>query len=170
MTGDQKLIFRDKVAGLSTQWCATGLPAGRALDDVAANLNRLREALKVKGLWETPPAMVTATLDDGIGQGLSIIEKFAAAIGMQLVPLGLMQTPQRIVDVCRQHEPEWLGLTILQFDTEDDVKFIAERLPRKTSIVAGGPVFSGDLEFARRTGVHHWAKNVAYFMQLMLDW
>ena len=109
--------------------------------------------------------MVTATLDDGLGQGLAIIEKYAVAVGIRLIPLGLMQTPEAVIDACRRHQPDFLGLTILQFDTEDDLTCIANHLPRKTRIVAGGPVFAGDPDFAGRTGTHYAAKNVADFLR-----
>ena len=113
--------------------------------------------------------MVTATLDDGLGQGLAVIEKYAAIIGMRLISLGLLQTPEAIIAVCHRDQPDYLGITVLQFDSEDDLITIAEKLPPITRIVAGGPVFSADPEFAERTGTHYAAKNVAYFLRFMLD-
>jgi hypothetical protein len=80
-----------------------------------------------------------------------------------------MQTPEAVMDACRLYQPDFLGLTILQFDTEDDLTCIASHLPGKTRIVAGGPVFSGDPDFAGRTGTHFAAKNVAFFLRYMLD-
>ena len=113
--------------------------------------------------------MVTATLDDGLGQGLAVIEKFADAIGIQLVCLGLLQPAATVVDACRDEEPDFLGMTILQFDTEEEVTTIAGQLPKKTRIVAGGPAFTGDPDFADRTGTHYAARNVAAFLRFMLD-
>jgi methylmalonyl-CoA mutase cobalamin-binding subunit len=161
--------FRTVVGDLANQWIATGLPSRQALDETADKLASLRERLKVNGLWDQRPSMVTATLDDGLGHGLAIIEKFAAVVGMRLIPQGLMQTPEAVIDACQRHQPDYLGLTILQFDTEDDLTCIARHLPQKTRIVAGGPVFSGDPDFARRTGTHHAAKNVAGFLRYLLD-
>jgi methylmalonyl-CoA mutase cobalamin-binding subunit len=161
--------FRMAVGRLANQWMATGLPSRQGLDEVAENLECLRERLTVKGLWKQPPSMVTATLDDGLGQGLAVIEKYAAAVGIRLIPLGLMQTPEAVIDACNRHQPDFLGLTILQFDTEDDLTCIANHLPRKTRIVAGGPVFDGDPDFASRTGTHYAAKNVADFLRYMLE-
>ena len=168
MVGDPKCIFRETVAALSTEWCETGLPGRQSLDEAVADLSNLRAKLNVQGLWEEQPTMVTATLDDGIGQGLAVIESFAAAIGIRLIPLGLMQAPQRVIDACHDHQPDLLGFTVLQYDTEDDIVSIVKNLPTKTRVVAGGPVFIGDPDFAGRTGIHHWARNVASFMQLML--
>lgn len=161
--------FRAAVGSLASQWIASGLPSRQGLDEAAGNLANLRERLKVNGIWDQSPSMVTATLDDGLGQGLAIIEKYAAVIGIRLIPLGLMQTPEAVIDACHRHQPHCLGLTILQFDTEDDLICIASHLPRKTLIVAGGPVFDGDPDFARRTGTHYAAKNVAHFLTFMLD-
>ena len=161
--------FRAAVGSLADQWMATGLPSRQGLDEAAGNLECLRDRLRVEGLWRQSPSMVTATLDDGLGHGLAIIEKYALAVGIRLIRLGLMQAPGAVVDACRRHQPDFLGLTILQFDTEDDLTLIANHLPRETRMVAGGPVFLGDPDFAGRTGIHYAAKNVAYFLRYMLD-
>jgi len=139
------------------------------LDKSAADLQALRNQLKVQGLWAQPLRMVTATLDDGLGQGLAIIEHFAVAIGMRLVSLGLMRTPEEIVNACRHEVPDFLGVTILQFDTEDDLAEISQQLPPHTRIIAGGPVFIGDPGFAARTGTHYAARNVADFLRFMVN-
>ena len=161
--------FRVAVGRLASQWLATGLPSRQALDEAAGNLECLRKRLKVNGIWDQPPSMVTATLDDGLGQGLAVIEKYAVAVGIRLVSLGLMQRAEAVIEACRHHQPDFLGLTILQFDSEDDLRCIANHLPRKTRIVAGGPVFDGDPDFADRTGTHYAAKNVADFLRYMLE-
>ena len=139
------------------------------LDQEAAQLNRLRVELGINGLWEHPPAMITATLDDGLGQGLAIIEAYAEAVGIQVHHLGLLLSPQAVVDACHRNPPALVGLTVLQFDTEEDLKFIVDHLPSPSTIVAGGPVFSGDPSFACRTGTHQVARNVADFLRLMLE-
>jgi methylmalonyl-CoA mutase cobalamin-binding subunit len=165
---DANVAFRIAVGNLASQWIASGLPSRQALDKAAGNLECLRERLKVNGIWDQSPCMLTATLDDGLGQGLAVIEKYAVAVGIRLVSLGLMLRPKAIIEACRHHQPDFLGLTILQFDTEDDLRCIAAHLPRKTRIVAGGPVFDGDPDFADRTGIHYAAKNVADFLRYML--
>jgi methylmalonyl-CoA mutase cobalamin-binding subunit len=162
--------FREAVGDKARQWQAAGLPSRQSLDQTAQELVCLRNQLKVLCIFRQPPCMVTATLDDGLGQGLGIIERYAAAIGIRLISLGLMQPPPVIVAACRRHRPEFLGMTILQFDTEDDLRTISENLPRNTRIIAGGPVFSADPGFAARTGTHYAARNVADFLQFMLDW
>lgn len=166
---DPKNLFREAVGILAKRWLAAGLPSRQELDEAARGLTRLREDLNVQGIWDQPPSMVTATLDDGLGQGLSGIEQYAAAIGIRLIPLGLMQPPDAVIVACQRFQPDFLGLTILQFDTEDELRFISNHLPPKTRIIAGGPVFVGDPDFAARTGTHYAARNVADFLRFMLD-
>lgn len=162
-------IFRDAVCEVADEWLADGLPSRQVLEESAVRLLRLRQELKIPGIWEHSPCMVTATLDDGLGQGLGIIEKFAAAIGIRLISLGLLQSAAAIVDTCRDEDSDFLGMTILQFDTEEELTAIAGQLPTRTRIVAGGPAFSGDPDFADRTGTHYAARNVAEFLRFMLD-
>jgi methylmalonyl-CoA mutase cobalamin-binding subunit len=169
MTDSSYNPLREAAQQLVDSWCVSGLPSRQQLDAAFNHLNGLRERLNISGLWERSPTMVTATLDDGIGQGLAVIENCAAAIGIRLISSGLMRSPEAISDACRRHQPDWLGVTVLQFDSEDDLKWIAQRLPCRTRIVAGGPVFSADPGFAQRTGVYYAARNVADFLQFMLD-
>jgi methylmalonyl-CoA mutase cobalamin-binding subunit len=161
--------YRQAIDQLASDWISSGLPSRQGLDQTADELLRLRERLGIPGLWSAPPLMVTATLDDGLGQGLAVIEKYALVIGIRLISLGLMQPPEAIVAACRRKQPKYLGMTVLQFDSEDDLMSIADNLPTHTRIIAGGPVFSSDPEFAERTGTHYAAKNVAYFLRFMLD-
>ena len=162
-------VFRTAIRQVAGQWLATGLPSRQVLDEAAASLKRLRDQLAIRGLWQSPPCMVTATLDDGLGQGLAVIEAFAEAIGIQLIALGLMQPPAAIVTVCDREQADYLGLTILQFDSEPELTWIADNLADRTRIVAGGPVFQADPDFARRTGTHYAAKNVADFLWFMTN-
>jgi methylmalonyl-CoA mutase cobalamin-binding subunit len=167
MTGSYD-AFRDHVAHHADRWLATGLPSRQVLDHAAEQIDQMRERLKVNGLWPAPPLMLTATVDDGLGQGLAVIERYADAIGFRLISLGLLQRPEIIIDACRYHRPDYLGLTVLQFESEEDVAQIARGLPDNTRIIAGGPVFIGDAGFAARTGTHHTARNVAAFLRLMV--
>ena len=166
LAGDE---FRNKVDHVARDWCTHGLPSHQVLDETAQDLIQLKARLGTHGLWLDSPTMLTATMDDGLGQGLMVIEKYARTIGMQVIALGLMKSAQEIIDACWQHRPEYLGLTVLQYDTEDELKTIAEGLPAKTLIVAGGPVFSGDPEFAERTGTHYAARHVGDFLRFMLN-
>ena len=119
-------------------------------------------------MWDNPLLMITATLDDGLGQGLEIIRLFSETAGIEIIDLGLLVTPEKIIAECKKNNPDLLGLTVLQFDSEEDILMISRNLPSKTKIIAGGPVFSADHGFARRTGIHFAAKNVAYFIRFLL--
>ena len=121
------------------------------------------------GLWDNPPLMITATLDDGLGQGLQIIRMFSEIAGLELIDLGLLVAPEKITTACQKNKPDLLGLTILQFDSEENILTISKNLPSKTKIIAGGPVFTAGPGFARRTGIHFTAKNVADFIRFLLQ-
>ncbi len=105
--------------------------------------------------------MVTATIDDGLGHGLEVIEKLAEAAGVKIHSLGLLQSPESIVKACLELSPRLLGLTVLQLDSDDWVADIVRRLPSSTLLVAGGPAYQYDDDFARRTGTHVVVKNGA---------
>ena len=113
--------------------------------------------------------MITATLDDGLGQGLGVIRMFSETAGLEIIDLGLLVAPEKIIAACKKNNPDLLGLTVLQFDSEEDILMISKNLPSKTKIIAGGPVFTADPEFARRTGIHFTAKNVAHFIRFLLQ-
>jgi len=93
---------------------------------------------------------------------------FSETAGLEIIDLGLLVAPEKIIAACKKNNPDLLGLTVLQFDSEEDILLISKNLPSKTKIIAGGPVFTADPEFARRTGVHFTAKNAAYFIRFLL--
>lgn len=160
--------FRKEVQSLAAQWMQSGLPSRTVLESAAGQLLSRRFSFKSSGLWEVPPLMATATLDDGIGQGLMIIHQFAEAVGMRVDHLGLVQSPERILSACRQKKPDFLGMTILQFDSEEDLTTIARGLSKDTRLICGGPVFSADSEFAQRCGVDFVAGHVGVFLEILL--
>ena len=67
-------------------------------------------------------------------------------------------------------KPHFLGLTVLQFDSDDWVADIVRQLHSSTLLVAGGPAFQYDEDFARRTGTHVVVKNGAAFLQFLMKW
>ncbi|MBI5897150.1 MAG: hypothetical protein HZB24_14495 [Desulfobacterales bacterium] len=87
---------------------------------------------------------------------------------MQVIPLGLVRPADAIVAACLAHHPEYLGLTVLQLDSEEDLARVGHRLPAGTCLIAGGPAFRYDPEMALRCGVHYVAANVAYFIDFLL--
>lgn len=134
----------------------------------AEELLRLRQRMGGQGLWRRPPRLLTATLDDAIGQGLALIERFAEVMGMVVTPLGLRRPPDAIVQVCRHYRPAYLGLTVLWPDSEEDLALVGRRLPPETRLIAGGPAFRYDPDLAARCGVHHVAADAAGFIACML--
>lgn len=161
--------FRTKIRALLQQWGSQGLPSRDGLLRAAVELHRWRKARGIGGLWRQAPLMVTATLDDGFGLGLDIIHRFAEAVGVRVAFLGLLQKPRTVVAACRDRRPALLGLTVLQFDSEDGVRTIAESLPPATRLVAGGPLFAFDPDFARRAGIHFAAATAADFLNYLMD-
>lgn len=121
-------------------------------------------------LWPRTPRMVTATLDDGWGHGLDIIHALAEAVGVRVEPLGVLQTPETVVAACREHRPELLGLTVLQFDSDDAVRHILGHLPPTTTLIAGGAAYQFDPDFAQRTQTPFVARNGAAFLQFLLNY
>lgn len=165
---DYRQQLREMLEDLSRKWRSRGVPSGSGLERAAADLREWRLKTGCTGLWHTPPSMITATLDDGLGQGLRVIHMFSRAAGLDVMELGLLKTPETIIRACHESRPDLLGLTVLQFDSEENILTISRNLPPSTKIIAGGPVFASDPEFARRAGIHFTAKNVAYFIRFLL--
>ncbi len=161
--------LRERLAALLAEWKTKGVPSREGLKEAAERTIQWRKENGIAGLWPNPPLFVTATIDDGWGHGLQLIESWADALGLEVRPLGLMKKPGDIVRKCRESNPDFLGMTILQFDSEDDVAEIAANLPPKTRMIAGGPLFAVDPDLAERAGIHAVAKNAAAFVAYMLD-
>jgi hypothetical protein len=159
--------FRSQLQSLSQEWLCNGTPAYQELDTMAVQLEKMKKALAIKGIWTEKPLMVTATLDDGLGQGLRTIHRYGDIIGLEIYSLGLLQTPETIIAACRRLRPRFLGLTVLQLDSDDDLGQIGKSLPRETSMIAGGPVFQYDPDMAQRCGVVAVCPNVAHFIDFM---
>ena len=166
---DDRKQLKVRLDELSRKWQSKGLPSKSALENAAGDLRDWKEKTGCFGLWDIPPLMITATLDDGLGQGLKIIRMFSEVAGLEIIDLGLLVTPEKIIADCKKNKPDLLGLTVLQFDSEEAILMISRNLPSKTKIIAGGSVFKADQGFARRTGIHFAAKNVAYFIDFLLQ-
>jgi hypothetical protein len=168
--GDSQKILRGKLQVLHRQWIRDGLPTRQQLENVAIELELWKKNNRVAGLWDPRPCMLTATLDDGMGVGLAIIERYAAILGFYVIHLGLLQKKETIVDACLEHRPDFLGLTVLQLDSEDDLAYIGSRLPQRTKLIAGGPVFAFDPEMAGRCHICFVARDLAHFIDFLLDY
>ncbi|RJQ73635.1 MAG: hypothetical protein C4519_17510, partial [Desulfobacteraceae bacterium] len=133
--------LRQELEYLSLHWIAHGLPSREQVLAAARALIRLKRKNRGQDLWPTPPRIITATLDDAVGQGIDVINLFAQAMGIDVTSLGLLQRPETIVSACRAVRPEYLGLTVLQADSEDALAFVGRHLPPCTRLLAGGPAF-----------------------------
>jgi len=162
--------LRKKIAELFVSWKETGLPSRSGYEAVAADLMEWKHSEGIPGIWQNPPLMITSTLDDGLGQGLQLIHLFSEIAGLKIRSLGLLRPPDMIIDECITYRPDFLGLTVLQFDSEDDLLRVCRDIRDHTKVIAGGPVFSGDPDLAERTGVHFVAKNAAAFLRFLLDY
>ncbi|MFZ7126204.1 MAG: cobalamin-dependent protein [Desulfobacterales bacterium] len=114
--------------------------------------------------------MLTATIDDGWGHGLDVIERVAEAAGVRVRRIGLLRTALEILDECRKQEPDLLGLTVLQFDSDDTVDAIVRGLPARTLLVAGGAAYRYDPDFAARTGTRRVARDGSGFLRFLLEY
>jgi len=136
----------------------------------ARKLEVLRRQSEWGGLWPQSPLMITATLDDGWGHGLDIIETLAASVGVTVHSLGVLQSPEAIVQACRDRQPALLGLTVLQFDSDEALILITDALPPATTLIAGGAAYLYDPEFAERTGTHAVARDGIEFLRFLLGY
>ena len=127
-----------------------------------------KKASSIKGLWQSPPLMVTATLDDAVGQGLAIIHLFSRLAGVNVRPLGLMQTPEKIIDACRQSLPDILGMTLLQFHSEETLVEIIENLPSQTRVIVGGPIFKSFSQAELDTKDYLVLNDIRLFLDFLL--
>ena len=151
------------------QWLSHGLPSRDQLLQTAAQLTEWKKQNGVSGIWPSAPLLLTATLDDGIGQGIEIIGIFSDVIGLKVIPLGLLQPPEKVVAACLRDKPAFLGLTVLQIDSEEALGYIGGRVPSETLVIAGGPAFKYEPGMAARCGVHHVAANVADYINFLLN-
>lgn len=160
--------LRCKIADQLDLWRVSGPPSRGQFESAARRLNDWKRENHIDSIWNRRPKMATATLDDGWGNGLQLIRMFAEVAGLEVIEIGLMKTADRIIEVCRREEPDMLGMTILQFDSEDQLSIICSQVSAKTRVVVGGPVFSADPDLAERTGVDFVAKNAAAFWEYLL--
>jgi methylmalonyl-CoA mutase cobalamin-binding subunit len=165
---DLPKVLRLRIEKILRTWKETGVPARATLHEIADGIITWRKALGIAGLWERPPLMLGATLDDGWGHGIQIILKFAEAMGLRVKLIGLLQSREKIAAACREVQPDFLGLTVLQLDTEDDLVELRRLIPENIKIIAGGPAFKIDPELAERAGIDFVAKDAGAFVRLLL--
>jgi methylmalonyl-CoA mutase cobalamin-binding subunit len=124
----------------------------------------------IEGLWSNPPKMITATIDDGIGQGLKMIHLFSRVAGISLIQLGLLQSMDTIINVCKKEQPRFLGLTILQFDTEEILNDLISQIPDTIQVLVGGPIFNKIPESALENKKYIPFNNVCDYLNFLLHY
>ena len=161
--------LRRHLQALLQSWRETGVPPRWQLMNTLQELLEWRANQDIQGLWNPPPLLATATLDDGWGHGLEVIETCGRAAGLRIERLGLLISAEQIIDRCRQMRPQLLGLTLLQLDSEVSLRQITEELRGLTKVLVGGPPFRIDPELAARTQVGYVARDVADFLDFILN-
>jgi len=140
---DQKdQALRVALGELSDNWRRNPMVSWTEMYQTGGQLLEWKQEKTISGLWTKTPVMITATLEDGVGQGLKMIHLFSRVAGIDIVPLGLMQKETAIITACQKKAPDFLGMTILQFDSEERLSHMADKIPEATQIVVGGPIFN----------------------------
>jgi methylmalonyl-CoA mutase cobalamin-binding subunit len=137
---DQAL--RIALGELSDKWRRNPAVSWTEMYQTGEQLLEWKHEKNMSGLWTKKPVMITATLEDGVGQGLKMIHLFSRVAGIDIVPLGLMQKETAIIKACLKKVPDFLGMTILQFDSEERLSHMADKIPKATRIIVGGPIFN----------------------------
>ena len=163
-------LLREKLASLVQEWQDDALPSRYAFEFIASDLAEWKQTNRISGLWDTPPTMITATLDDFMGKGIETIELFAKIAGIEVTPLGVMQSAETIVKECIKQQPALLGLTVLRTFVFEDLVYIGHNIPSNTLlIVGGGPCLQSNPEIATQANLHFVAKDIKDFIQFLLN-
>jgi hypothetical protein len=112
--------------------------------------------------------MMGATIDDAWGLGIELILKYAGVSGMEIQYLGTLKLWPDILAACQSFHPHYLGLTILQLDSEEDLAALRKQLPAEVKIIAGGPAFKLDADLRERVGIDVVAKDLTAFLRFLL--
>jgi methylmalonyl-CoA mutase cobalamin-binding subunit len=124
----------------------------------------------IVGLWKYPPKIITATMDDGMGQGLKMIHLFSRVAGLEIVHLGLMQSPKKIINECQKQNPDFLGMTILQFETEELLKTIIPQIPKQMQVLVGGPIFNTMPDNALQNKKYHSFNHISEYLHFLCNY
>lgn len=168
MNPEPHKAFQDYIRQLVWQWENEEKPSHESLVQAGKSLCAYREKLGIPGLFDPGLQLYTATLDDAIGKGISVIEALGKGAGLMVTRIGLMAKPSTIISVCSRDKPHLLGLSVLQPDTEEELRRIRDEIPQCTRILAGGPVFSFDPEIKDRAGLDLGATSGTGFLQYLL--
>ncbi len=169
MTNTADSPLRAKLLELLEEWKANKFASRYEIEQSGHDLLEWKTSNRISGIWNESPLMITATLDDALGQGIELIQLFAQAAGMEVIPLGICRPATAIITECKKHLPDLLGLTVLRSDVEEDLIFIGQSIPSKTRLIAGGGPLLSDAEIIRDARICFVAKDIASFVRYMLD-
>jgi len=158
----------DHLTQLVAKWQNSGEPYRPELEIEAENIITWKKKTQAKSLWNKPPLMLTATLDDGWGLGMKLIHLYSGVAGLRINDLGLRVPPEEIIEHCRTIKPDLLGLTVLQKTSEPALIQIKKNIPEKVKIIAGGAIFQTDPDLSDRIEINFVAKNISGFLSFLL--
>ncbi len=163
-------LSRQNLIGILAKWKQEGLPSRYEMEKIGQDMLANKQSGEATGIWDVPAKMVTATLDDALGQGIEMIELFAKIAGIEVIPLGVCQSPETIISECNGHLPNFLGITVLRSDATEDLINIGQNLPAGTKfVVGGGPFLRSYPETIDFANVHFVARDVAAFLRFLLN-
>ncbi|MEJ5299511.1 MAG: cobalamin-dependent protein [Thermodesulforhabdaceae bacterium] len=149
-------------------WEKSGIPPRWSLLEELKKLQSLRISLGLSSICENPPRLITATLDDGWGLGIEVIHMACNALGIPYNFLGLMKTPEEIVDACASDPPDIVGVTVIQEDSAEELLRLRRLLQPNILILAGGPGLKDPAEISHENNLII-VKNVSHFIRMIID-
>jgi len=164
-----RIGFRKKLEKTLNEWHLHGVPPRYELRSVISDLRNWRENVGVSSLWDQPPLMVSATLDDGWGLGIETIESCARAVGICVYSIGLMIPAQDLIRTCHEMRPDLLALTMLHSDTEPVLEQVCTAVAGMSRVVVGGAGAAGNPRLEQRLDIMV-AKDISDFLELLLSW
>ena len=156
--------FRSELRKLAECWdikCPPRWTMLKTLEELAEK----RIKLSIKTVLDRESLILTATIDDGWGLGLELIHKACDVLGLPYRFLGLLLTPEEIIDACGEVQPNFLGLTILHDSSKNTLHRIVSEVPEDTIVFIGGSNFFEEAFFPRRV---IFVPNVAYFIRFFV--
>jgi hypothetical protein len=169
LEAEPKSMLRLKLTEVLNSWERPGMPARATLIKVEKELILWKSTQNIQGLWDIAPIMVSGTIDDAVGSGIQLIERYAALCGVTVYSIGVLASPAVILQACRKYHPDILGLTVLRQDQEDDLIEIRRSLPYPTQLLVGGPAAIHDPGLAGRVGIDHVSPHLKDFIEFLLD-
>ena len=160
-------MFRREVEQLLHHWQSDGPPPRWRLREQLKDLKANRQTLGIPSLWAVPPAIVTATLDDGWGHGIETVALCARALGMTLHTLGLLVPPSEIAAACRRLRPDFLALTVLQVESKEALQLITDQVSPATQVFVGGALVQSCPQAFNRPNLLA-ASNLTVFVEQLL--